>query len=97
MALFGEKTPKETKEEKQKRKEQEILDRYGLSNVDQKDIASIKNIISDLAGNGLIKTGMALSFAKAEEQAKISYLSALVEQNWIIIRQLDRISKKLDS
>lgn len=94
MGLFGE---KESKEDKQKRKENELLDRYGLSNVDSKDIQSIKNIINDLAGNGLIKAGMAFSFAKAEEQAKVSYLSALVEQNWIIIRQLDRISKKLDS
>ena len=93
MGLFN---GKETKEEKQKRKEAELLEKYGLSNVDEKDIQSIKNIISDLAGSGLIKTGMALSFSKAEEQAKVSYLSSLVEQNWIIIRQLDRISKKLD-
>lgn len=94
MGLFVE---KETKEEKQKRKENELLDKYGLTNVDSRDIQSIKNVINDLAGNGLIKTGMALSFSKAEEQAKVSYLSALVEQNWIIIRQLDRISKQLDS
>ena len=94
MALFG---TKETKEEKQKRKEKELLDRYGLSEVDQKDIQSIKKIINDLSGNGLLKAGMALSFASEEEQAKVTYLSALVEQNWIIIRQLDRISRKLDS
>ena len=94
MALFG---TKETKEEKKKRKEKELLDRYGLSEVDQKDIQSIKKIINDLSGNGLLKAGMALSFASGEEQAKVTYLSALVEQNWIIIRQLDRISRKLDS
>ena len=56
MGLFGE---KESKEEKQKKKEAEILDRYGLSNVDTRDIQSIKNIINDLSGNGLIKAGMA--------------------------------------
>jgi len=39
---------------------------------------------------------MALSFAKAEEQAKVTYLSALVEQNWLLFRKLEDISKKLD-
>lgn len=93
MALFG---TKETKEEKQDRKNKDLLTKYGLETVNDKDLESIRNIINDLMGNGLIKTGMALSFAKAEEQAKVSYLSALVEQNWIIIRQLDQINKKLD-
>lgn len=39
---------------------------------------------------------MALSFAKAEEQAKVTYLSALVEQNWMIIRQLSRLNKNIE-
>ena len=94
MALFG--NGKETKEEKQERKNQELLAKYGLENMTDKDLESIRNIINDLMGNGLFKAGMALSFAKAEEQAKVTYLSALVEQNWIIIRQLDQINKKLD-
>lgn len=87
----------ESKDDKQARKEAELLNKYGLSNLDEKDIESVKKIVSDLVGNGLFKAGMALSFAKAEEQAKVTYLSALVEQNWIIIRQLDRISKNLCS
>lgn len=68
-----------------------------MSDIDEKDIESVKKIVSDLVGNELFKAGMALSFAKAEEQAKVTYLSALVKQNWIIIRQLDRISKSLRS
>lgn len=94
MGLFGD---KESKEEKQARKERELLEKYGLTQVDERDIDSIRKIISDLAGNDLIKTGMALSFSKAEDQAKVSYLSALVEQNWIIIRQLDRLNKQMSS
>ena len=39
---------------------------------------------------------MALSFAKAEEQAKVTYLSALTEQNWMIIRQLSRLNKNIE-
>ncbi len=87
----------ESKDDKQARKEAELLKKYGLSDMDEKDIESVKKIVSDLVGNGLLKTGMALNFAKAEEQAKVTYLSALVEQNWIMIRQLDRISKSLCS
>jgi hypothetical protein len=33
---------------------------------------------------------------KAEEQAKVTYLSALVEQNWMIIRQLSRLNKNIE-
>ncbi|HGI4981335.1 TPA: hypothetical protein ACJS04_001023 [Streptococcus agalactiae] len=52
-------------------------------------------MINDLAGNGFFKAGMALSFAKAEEQAKVTYLSALVEQNWILISQNQEILDEL--
>lgn len=92
MALFGE---KETKEEKQLRKEQELLAKYGLENLNAKDLESVKKIVNDLSGLGLMKAGIALSFGNSAEQCKIGYLSAIVEQNWIMIRQLDRISKRL--
>ena len=45
MGLFN---GKETKEEKQKRKEAELLEKYGLSNVDEKDIQSINKEIERL-------------------------------------------------
>ncbi|WP_069649647.1 hypothetical protein [Caloranaerobacter ferrireducens] len=90
MGLFG------NKEEKKQKEAEELMKRYKLNNIDEKDLEMIKEIANDLAGTGLLKAGMAFSFAKAEEQAKVSYLSALVKQNWIIIRKLDEISKKLD-
>ena len=31
------------------------------------------------------------------EQAKVGYLSALVKQNWIIIRKFDELNKKLNN
>lgn len=93
MALFN------TKENKDDKKQQEInnfMNKYQLEEIDDKDLVMIKKIATDLIGNNLLKAGMALSFAKAEEQAKVSYLSALVNQNWIMIRQLNNISNKLD-
>lgn len=94
MGLFGEKQTKEEKEMEQMRK---FMEKYQLEDIDQKDMVVLRRIANDLAGNGFFKAGMALSFAKAEEQAKVTYLSALVEQNWVIIRQLSRLNKNLES
>ena len=94
MGLFGE---KKTAEEKRAEKLQEFMDRYQLEELDDKDLIVLQKIAGDLAGNQFFKAGMALSFAKAEEQAKVTYLSALVEQNWMIIRQLSRLNKNIES
>lgn len=93
MALFGK---KESKEEKKARKEAELLAKFGLEDLTGKDLESVKTIVNELAGTKLMETGLALSSVKAEEQIKMSNLSALVEQNWIIIRQLNELNKKLD-
>ena len=87
MALFGGNKAEEI---------EKYMEHYGLYSLDAEDLNTVRRIAQDLAGNGLIKAGMALSFAKAEEQAKVSYLSALVEQNWLIINQLNRINKQLE-
>lgn len=94
MGLFGE---KKTADEKRAEKLQKFMDRYQLEELDDKDLIVLQKIAGDLAGNQFFKAGMALSFAKAEEQAKVTYLSALVEQNWMIIRQLSRLNKNIES
>ena len=71
------------------------MQKYGLENISKVDAESIERILGDLAGKNLMRTGLALSGVKAEDQVKMDYLSAMMEQNWIIIRQLDRISKIL--
>ena len=93
MALFN---SKENKDDKKQQEINNFMAKYQLEEIDDKDLVIIKKIATDLIGNNLLKAGMALSFAKAEEQAKVSYLSALVNQNWIMIRQLSNISNKLD-
>ena len=84
---------KKTKEDKQFEK---FMERYQLEDLDEKDLVVLQRIANDLAGNKLAKAGMALSFAKVEEQAKVTYLSALVEQNWILMRQLSRLNKNIE-
>lgn len=100
MGLF--KSPEE-KLASQKQKVIDTLEKFGLniedysdSEIRTKNSQNIRRVTSDLVGNGMIKASMAFSFAKAEEQAKVSYLSALVEQNWILIRQNEAIIRKLD-
>lgn len=77
-----------------KSKTEKYLSKRGLSGLDTDVQDQVFNISTDMAGNGLIKFGTALS-GKAEDKAKIGYLSALVEQNWIIIKQQDEILKEI--
>lgn len=93
MGLFN--NNNETKEEKQARKMQETLAKYELNNLSTEYAKAVKNISLALAGNDLIELGSTMGM-KPAENLTTSYLKAIVEQNFIMIRQLDEISKKLD-
>lgn len=95
MGLFNSQ-PKQTAEEKKQAEMQKFIQKYNIESLNPQDLEIVKNIASDLAGNGLMKTGMALSMAKAEDQLKVTYLSALVEQNWLIINQLSRLNDSIE-
>ena len=92
MALFG----GGNKQSKQEKQIEKYLKKYQLEDLDEKDLVVLQRIAYDLVGNNFFKAGMVLSFAKAEEQAKVTYLSTLVEQNWMIIRQLSRLNKNME-
>lgn len=92
MGLLGE---KESKEEKRERKFQELVEKYGLEDLtDPQDIKAIKEIGDTLLGNRLIELGLAFQ-GNAPDSAKMTYFRVLMEQNFIIIRQLNRIINKL--
>lgn len=92
MTLFGN---SEKKEQKREEKLKAIASKYHLEDINPKDLEAIKNINSELLGTGMLEFGTLLT-GKAEDNVKISYLNTLIQQNWIIIRQLDEISKKLN-
>lgn len=95
MALFK---SAEEKAAKQELKEQALLDKYGVGSLsDPADKESVKKIARELIGSGLMEAGVKISMAKPVEQLPISFQRAMMEQNFIIIRQLDRISKLLES
>ena len=71
--------------------------KYELNELETKYRNAIVNINSELAGSGLSEFGNLLSpDANTAARIQAQYLNSLVQQNWIIIRQLDEISKKLD-
>lgn len=92
---YYERKEKEKLEPKKKTKQDIYLEERGLENLSPQAKEGVRKIVGDLAGNGFIKAGMAFSFAKAEEQAKVSYLSAITEQNWIMIQQQDAMLQEM--
>ncbi|WP_102341278.1 hypothetical protein [Galactobacillus timonensis] len=90
--MFGN---KESKQEKQDAKLQELMDKYGLGDVSPEYADAVKKIAAELVGTGMMETGMRLSMtAKAEDALPVYYLRAIMEQNFLIIRQLDALLKK---
>lgn len=86
----------EEKDLEKAEKERKLLEKYGipeLSNPD--DVESIRKISSELAGTGMMEMGMKISMAKAEFMLPISYQRVLIEQNFVLMRQLDRIEQLL--
>ena len=81
MGLFG------NNEEKQEQKVHALLQKYGLEELsDPRDIQAVRNIATNLMGNKLIEFGAALQ-GNGADSAKMSYLNAIMEQNFIMIRQ----------
>lgn len=90
---------KEKAKEKQKEKAKKLLEKYGLDDVrDDKDYETICRIAYELMGTGLQETGMALSMStKPHEALPVYYLRTIMEQSWIIIKQLDRLNSHFDA
>ena len=81
---------------KQEQKIQMLLQRYGLQDLsDPRDIQAVRNIATSLSGNKLIEFGTLLQ-GNGVDPAKLSYLNAIMEQNFIMIRQLDKLTKLLE-
>ena len=93
MALFGN---KEDAAAKAAEKEKALLQKYGVEMLyDTQAAECLKRIARELASTGLMEAGVKLSMAaKPEDQLTVSYLRAIVEQNFLIIRLLDALGEK---
>lgn len=92
LFMFGNGKPKE---EKQEEELQKFLAKYSLEELSQKDLIIAKKISQDLVASGVLKF-TSLITAKGEDNVKISYLSAQVQQNWLIINQLSRLNASIE-
>ena len=92
MGLFGN---AETKDAKNEEKAQKLMAKYGLENLSPEYRDKVKDIQLELLGTGALEMAMKFNFGtKSEELLKVSYLNAIMEQNWILIRLLDEIKRK---
>lgn len=96
MGFFGDKRTYEQRQREQQERLEEFMERYQLEDLDEKDMVVLERIANDPTRNSLIKTGMNLSAAKTYDQLQVTYLSALIEQNWMIIRQLSRLNNNIE-
>ena len=86
------------KEARAEEKAQKLLDRFGVGSLSHpEDVESIRKIAAELSGTGLMELGSSITLGGGSEKdwARLQayYLRALVEQAFIMIRQLDRIEK----
>ena len=76
---------------------QKALEKYNLQELtDEKDIQSVRNIMLEMAGNKWFEAGAALGNDSAVQKIIAETNKSIMEQNFIIIRQLDRIAKSLE-
>lgn len=80
-------------EEKKQEKVNKLMERYKIANVSSDISEDVLAIAQDLAGNKMIELGTLLQ-GNGADAVKMSYLSAIMKQNFIIIKLLDEIAHK---
>lgn len=72
--------------------------KLGLTDLkDPQDIISVRKIMSELAGTGVLESGYSLALtSNGAEKLQVYYQRAMLEQNWIIIRQFDRLNSNIE-
>lgn len=95
---------KSSNSEKNQQKIQKALEKYGIESLrSDEDYNSAVAIMQSMAGTGLGAFGADLTDLgggnSERENLKLMrhYERAIFEQNWIIIRQLDRIASALEN
>lgn len=79
-------------------KYEKFLKKYHLEELTNKsDLDSVSKIYSELSGTGMMEFGASLTnlfgASKTEDLLTVYYLRTIIEQNFIMIRQLERISR----
>ena len=91
MGIFS----KEDKQQKQNEFREKLIEQYKYEGIPEKEKELLVKIAIDLKGNEFFKNGVA-HFTTLDDSMKISYLSAIMEQNFIIINQLARLNNNME-
>lgn len=91
MGIFN----KENKLEKQNEFREKLIEKYKYEGMTEKEKELLVKIAIDLQGNEFFKNGVA-TFSKPDDSMKITYLSAMMEQNFIMINQLARLNDNIE-
>lgn len=70
-----------------------FMEYYQLTDMNESDLIVLQRITNAMAGN---KIGHIGEILKGECDVKTVYLSAIVEQNFMMIKQLSELNSKLD-
>ena len=94
MAFFKSADQKQAEKEQ---KELEMLEKYGLENLtNPADIESVRKIISELTGTGLMEFGNMLAPNEKDMlRVQMQYQRAIVEQNFLLIRLFSELNSKI--
>lgn len=94
--MFGNgKSNAEKQEEKKEELKQRFIEMYHLDELDDKDFETLQHIVGNV-GSGFWRNVSDLTATKPDEIHKIQYLSALVDQNFLIINLLNRLNKNIE-
>lgn len=99
MALFGNKEEKEIKQlEKDKLKAEKIMTKYNLDDIDERDRDNLIALSYELAGNGWLEWGSILGGTNEKDELQRLNFSqqVIIEQNFLMIKQLDKLNKNLE-
>lgn len=96
MAIFGRsESKKEKKQQKINKEVEEYLSLRGIDSLDPKYNELVSWVAGEMKVNNILKMPLMRSEVSYGEHGIINYLSAQIEQNWIIIKQQDDILKEL--
>ena len=84
---------KRLEEEEKQEKLKKLTDYFQLTDLNESDLIVLQRITNSMCGNKLMHLGELLSF---NCDAKTGYLNTIVEQNFMMIKQLSELNSKLD-
>lgn len=83
------------KEENREQAVQEFIQKYHLEYLAESDPELLERLVLILGNSDGLNFVSALT-GNQIDRTKISYLTALTEQNWIIINQLNRLNQNIE-